>query len=68
MSHLTIANKNKQQKHPKVYFEQYLYNANEPAYDGTNDLPPDLEAELLGHSHNMRQHLRHIARRMRRNY
>lgn len=68
MSHSINLQNKKQQKHPKVYFQQYLYNSGEPSYDGSNDLPPELEAELLGNSHTMRQHLRHIAQRMRNRY
>ncbi len=56
---------NKQQKHPKVHFQQYLYNANEPREDMSTSLPAELEAELLENSESMRQNFRHRASRMR---
>ncbi|HUD10726.1 MAG TPA: hypothetical protein VMR28_03590 [Candidatus Saccharimonadales bacterium] len=56
---------NKQQKHPKTYFQQYLYNAGEPQDDISQDSPGLREAELLEDSYFMRRKFRHIARRLR---
>lgn len=55
-------------KHPKVHFQQYLYNAGEPRDDISNDTPVELEAELLENSHSMKGRVRHIAQRMRNRY
>lgn len=65
MPHSTYTTKNKQQKHPRVYFQQYLYNSSEPLDDISHDTPPELEAELLENSYLMRQQFRHMAQRMR---
>ena len=65
MSHSSITTKNKQQKHPKVYFQQYLFNSGEPQYDTSTDLPSELEAELVENSYVMRRHFRHLASRLR---
>ncbi len=62
MSHQYATDKN---KHPKVYFEQYLYNSGEPFDEISSDTPPELEAELLENSFNMRRRFRHIAKRLR---
>ena len=62
--HQSITNKN-----PKVYFKQYLGNINEPdnfTYD--DDMPPELLAELLENSFNMRRRVRQIAKRIRKGY
>ena len=64
MSYEHSAQKN---KHPKVYFEQYLYNAGEPWDDRSSDTPPELEAELLENSYFMRQRARRIANKLRSN-
>lgn len=67
MSHEYTAIKNKHQKYQKAFFEQYLYNSGEPQDNTSNDIPPELEAELLGNSPYMRRrHFRHIAQRIRR--
>ena len=65
MSHKYPAIKN---RHPKVYFEQYLYNAGEPWDDRSSDTPPELEAELLENSYFMRQKMRRIAHKLRNHY
>ena len=59
---------NKQQNHPKVYFQQYLNNFNEPRDDSFSDIPPELEAELLENSYFMRRRFRHLAQKMRNRY
>jgi len=56
---------NKHQKHPKVHFQQYLYNASEPREYISGSSPAELEAELLENSESMRQSFRHRAHRMR---
>lgn len=68
MSNDYSAIKNKQQRHPKVFFEQYLYNSSEPVDDISSDTPPELEAELLENSYAMRGQMRRIARRIRNRY
>ena len=68
MSHSTNAMKNKNQKHPKVGFNQYLYNAGEPSDDASHDLPPELEVELLENSHSMKRRFRHNAQVLRNHY
>ena len=56
---------NKHQKPSKVYFQQYLYNANEPQDYMSISSPAELEVELRGSSEFMRQGFRHYARRLR---
>jgi len=68
VSHSNHAIKNKQQGHPKVYFEQYLYNAGEPKDDISQDTPALLEAELLEDSYFLRRQLRRTARKLRNKY
>lgn len=68
MSQDSQATKNKQQKHPKVYFDQYLSNLGEPLDDVLGDTPPEIEARLLINSHSMRRQVRRMAQRMRRLY
>ena len=65
MSHEYSAIMNKQQKHPKVHFKQYLYNSSEPRDDISTDLPQQLEVELLENSSPMRRRFRHIALKIR---
>jgi hypothetical protein len=62
MSHDYSAIKN---KHPKVYFEQYLYNSGEPLDDVFSDTPFAQEAELIENSRSMRRRFRHIAQDLR---
>jgi len=68
MSRSYSAIKNKHQKHSKVHYQAYLYNANEPLDYTSDGTSPELEAELLENSASMRQEFRHIARRMRDRY
>lgn len=65
MSRYNVTRKN---KHPKVYFQQYLSNLREPDDNSSADTPPELEAELLENSFMMRRRMRHLANRMRDNY
>lgn len=55
-------------RHPKVHFEQYLFNISEPRDDDSSNTPPEFEAELLENSYNMRRKFRHIAQRLRNFY
>jgi len=50
MSHDYSMTTNKQQKQPKVHFQQYLYNTNEPRENISGSLPRELESELLENS------------------
>lgn len=54
--------------HPKVFFEQYLYNLSDPRDDSSYNTPPELEAELLENSLVMKRRYRHIAQRLRKRY
>lgn len=56
---------NKHQKHPKVHFRQYLYNASEPHEYMSIDSTSELEVELLENTEFMRQSFRSRARQMR---
>lgn len=68
MSHSTNAKMNKQQKHPKVNFKQYLYNSGEPGDDTDFNISAELEAELLEGSYYMKRRIRRIAQSIRNNY
>lgn len=65
MSQHNEAHKN---KHSKVFFHQYLHNIAEPGDDRNNDIPPELEAELLENSFTMKRRFRHLASKMRDRY
>jgi hypothetical protein len=65
MSHEYLTSKN---KNPKVHFQQYLYNSNEPRDDISGASPSELETELLEDSYLMRRRFRHIAQDIRRHY
>jgi hypothetical protein len=52
-------------KHPKVHFLQYLYNADEPHEYLSNSSPAELEAQMLDNSETIRQDFRRRARRIR---
>ena len=68
MSHSTVANKSKQQRHPKVRVNQYLYNSGEPRDVVSHYLPPELEFELVEDSYLMRRRVRLNAQRLRSQY
>lgn len=68
MSYDFSARANKHPKHPKVFFSQYMFNSNEPIDDRSNDLPAELEAELLGNTPDMRREFRSAAQRIRDHY
>lgn len=65
MSHDYSAIKNKQQKHPKVDFAQYLFNATEPQDDVAGDSMIENEIKLFEDSSLMRHSFRKIAQRLR---
>lgn len=65
MSRTYSAKKNKHQKQPKVFFEQYLYNAGEPPEHIYSHPLTNLEVELLESSFSMRHRVRRIAQRLR---
>jgi len=68
MSHSTSLGENKQQKHPKVRYEQYLYNAGEPQDYVSHDTPALLEAELLENSFLLKRRFKHTVQKMRNLY
>lgn len=57
--------RNKQQKHPKINYRQYLYNSGEPMDDISNDSSTDFDYEMIEDSSDMRRRFRDIAQRMR---
>jgi len=68
MSHFTSSVKNKQQKHPKVHYQQYLYNAGEPHDYVSHDTPAALEVELLENDYSLRRQFKRTAQNMRNLY
>jgi hypothetical protein len=68
MSHSTEARTINQQKHPKIYFKQYIHDTNEPRDVSSRDMPIKLEIELVENSYIMRRELRQKARRLRDQY
>lgn len=73
MSHSNIATNNKQQKHPKVPYEQYLYNSGEPEDDVSHDTTQEHQARLQEQADRYymitrRRILRRDAQRMRIRY
>lgn len=65
MHHQSTLGKNKEQRHPKVNFHQYLYYSGEPRDDISHDEPAEFEAELVENSYLMRRKFRHDAQRKR---
>ncbi len=65
MPHRDYATKNKQQKHPKINFRQYLYNSGEPRFDIFRGSSNELSIDLLEDSYDMKRRFRQIARKMR---
>jgi len=68
MSHSNSTRMNKKLKHSKKFFEQYLYNSQEPSEHLYSYTSAELEAELLEHSLDMKQRFRNNARRLRSSY
>lgn len=69
MSHFNSAKKNKPQKQPKGYYEQYLYNAHEPTDYLPSYTSAELEVKLLENSLAMKRRFRRtIAQRLRNRY
>lgn len=68
MSHESPS-KNKQQIHPKVHFQQYLYNSGEPLDDISKDSRAEFDDELLEiNSRINRRRFRDIAQILRIRY
>lgn len=65
MSRTYSAKKNKHPMHSNVFFEQYLYNADEPPENIYSHAPTNLQVELLESSFKMRHRVRRIAQRLR---
>jgi len=72
MSHSTNAITNKNQKHPKVDFRQYLYNSSEPNYDLEYYISPKFRARLEEQTDKyytvIRRQVRKNAKRLRIDY
>ena len=68
MSHSINAITSKEQKHPRVQFQQYLSSAGEPRDVTSRGIPTDLDAELIGDVYAMRRQFRHLAHKMRHHY
>ena len=69
MSYSTNAAKNKQQKHSKVHFSQYLYNSSEPEADNSHDILAVQDAVAIQQADRyymvIKRKLRRSARKMR---
>lgn len=57
--------KNKYQRHQKVQFQQYLYNASEPREDISSGMADEFEDELFDNTESMRREFRYRAHQMR---
>ncbi len=68
MSRTYLRLKNKQQKHSKMHFKQYLYSVSVPPQRIHDYSPAELEAELIENSYNMGHQVRHITQRLRNRY
>ena len=55
----------KHQNHPRVDFQEYLYNTNEPQKSVSGHSSAELEAMLLEDIATMRRRFRHLSYRMR---
>lgn len=66
MSHTYFTAKHKKQKHQKTHLQSYLSNPDEPHNDEYyDDLPVELEANLLKNIEPKRQEFRRLAQRIR---
>ncbi len=66
MSRTYFTTRHKKQKHSKTHFQTYLSNPDEPHNDAYyDDLPVELEANLLKNIEPKRQELRRLAQRIR---
>lgn len=68
MSRTYSTEKGKNQKHPKVNYREYFSNPNEPRENLYNDMPAELEVELLENSGVMKREFRRFAQRRRNRY
>jgi hypothetical protein len=55
----------KQDKHPKVRHQSYLYSPHEPRDDADSDASGNYEMLSVEDSHTMRRRFRHIAQKLR---
>jgi hypothetical protein len=65
MSHTSNSITNKKQKHPKVGFQQYLYNSGEPKDDFSQVTPAEIAAELRTRRFFMKRRIRRDAQKLR---
>lgn len=65
MSYYNTTRKN---KYPKVDFEQYLSNLNEPLDDNWEDSPEEIRAEMLESARAMRRGFRKTALKLREKF
>jgi len=65
MFHNFPARKNKQQKHSKTSQQEYIYTSDEPVYGSAGVLSAELEAEMQGSIHEMRQQFKRAAKKIR---
>lgn len=65
MSYEYSAIKNRQQKHPKVHYQQYLSNTGEPRDDLSHDSQSGQTDERLERNYFSRRHFRSFAQRLR---
>jgi len=65
MPHRKYVTKNKQQKHPKINFRQYLYNSGEPRFDIFRGSSNELTSDFLEDGYAIKRRFRQIARKMR---
>lgn len=65
MSQEFSSSKNKHQKHPKVQFEQYLYDPGEPLESTRGLSLSEIQADLLEDSFFIKRRFRNIAERSR---
>lgn len=68
MSHSTRAMTNKYQKHPKVHFQQYLYNSGEPEDDMRHDGNAQLQNQTDRYYMVMKREIRRSAQKLRMRY
>lgn len=58
---------NKHQNYPKVTFQEYLYDTNEPRVNVMSRSSAEIERELQEDITTMRKRFRHLAHRMKSN-
>jgi hypothetical protein len=68
MSHKYFELKNKQQKYPKVDFQSYLYNSDEPQLDTYRGGLNDVDIDVLEDRLYTKRRIRNTAQIMRKHY